>query len=100
MVRFASGTIRFCEACDTHVSHALLVQIQQEAMPGDQPISAGQIKVRNGKWCLESFSHSLSIEAKFGIKIGSLDDDEQVVQQLFDDESVPLKHDEDLFYGF
>jgi hypothetical protein len=98
MVRFASGTIRFCDACDHHVSHALLVQIQQAVIPGDQPISAGQIKVRDGKWHMESFDYSFSIEAKFGIKIGCLDDDEQVLQRLFDDKSVPLLYDEDLLY--
>jgi hypothetical protein len=97
MVRFASGTIRFCDACDSHVSHALLVQIQQAVIPGDQPISAGQIKVRDGKWCMESFNYSFSIEEKFGIKIGSLND-EQVLQRLFDDKSVPLLYDEDLLY--
>ena len=100
-VRFTpSGTILFCDACDMCVSHSSLVYFQRERVPNDNPVGAGQILVRDGRWCFSGFyGYSTSIANQFNVKVGSLDDDEQVVQGAFDALSVPLRYDCELPYS-
>lgn len=98
-VRFSSGTILFCDACASWVSHSSLVYARREIQPDDQPIGAGQFTVRDGRWCFYGYGHSLSISNQFKVNVGRLDDDEQVIQAAFGALSVPLRYDHELSYS-
>jgi len=74
-VRFPSGTI-FCDGCSWNVNHSDLVPLVPS---GDDPVSAGKIIVKNGKWCLKE-SGSQSIKTVYGITLGYLEGDEAAIQ--------------------
>lgn len=50
-VRFADGTVLFCDASAMGMSHKALVV----GYPLSKPVSAGKIQVRDGKWCLSGY---------------------------------------------
>lgn len=70
-VRFADGKVLFCEAGNYCLSHKTIVDsgYTHPVRPGDPlsgekppPVSAGTIKVKNGKWCIvESGSMSTGL---------------------------------------
>lgn len=47
-VRFADGTVLFCDACDMCSSHKQIA----DAKPDVPPAFAGQIKVKGKRWCI------------------------------------------------
>lgn len=57
-VRFADGTILFCDACDWTASHQGIID---NGGCKAKPLSAGKIQVRQGHWCYSDYG---SVTAK------------------------------------
>jgi len=69
-VRFADGTVLFCDACTNVVSHKTIV----DAKPDVPAVSAGKIQVRHGKWCITEGGSSTA-------KLTSLPSDEKYIDR-------------------
>ena len=94
-VRFSpSGTVLFCDGCDYHVNHSDLVPLVSS---GDEPVSAGKIIVKDGKWCRKE-SGSQSIKTVYGIALGYLAGDEAAIQKAFTDSGSAVVESEEYLY--
>lgn len=83
-VRFADGTVLFCEAGNLYASHKNLSKEYTKA----PPVFAGEIKVRGKRWCITG-----SGSTTLGVRRG--DSDERYIQKALGDKYL---HDQEVQY--
>jgi len=85
-VRFADGTVLFCDAADPCSSHKQVV----DSKPDVPAFSAGTIRVRDKSWCVKEGGSSTA-------KLPRMPSDEKYIQRAL--EPFGYKHDEELWYS-
>lgn len=85
-VRFADGTVLFCDACSTYVGHKTIAN----AKPDVPPVFAGKIQVLGGRWCYKE-GGSMTLDLPSG------NSDEKYIERAL--EGTGLMHDPELFYS-